>query len=355
MHVHAVGAWKVRLPEVARTSTKVHFKPVVAGEIVVNAPQDSELRLFLDQNYNGAVAVEMEGAGFASAAHKAESVPHLMIRGISDRADGTKGHTDDEGLQEAAARHAALFLAEVIAGLAPLSEAGPLQSAFPKPVRDELTWQELDAPVDVIWRKELEPSTGFGAAPALLELHLVPVPAQGRVPARRMRQLAEGLVELGRAQGLFTVAQQVDVHSTAELAIAAVADPRGGAWSGLAVTRSGQRSAWESLPKPGITYVLDEDHTRDRIAALIALLHAIDCPEAPAYALAVGIDNTMMVTAERLSQVDPQRSSGLRMTDTPVRVAPEEAVGADLAVHHSSELAAELSVRLAYAFRSPNR
>ncbi|MFE2353092.1 hypothetical protein [Streptomyces parvulus] len=351
-YVANVGAWREKLPEGDRASTAVHFKPIVAGDVVLNAPQESPLRVFLDRNYNGAVAVEMEGVGFASAAHKAQSVPHLMIRGISDRADGTKQNTDSAGTQELAAEHAALFLAEVVAQLTPAHVASDPQSpTAEKQASDELTWQHLDQPAEVAWHKDLVPMSTFTSGPSLLELHLVPVPATSRVPAVRMRQLAAELVDLGRSTGFFTNLERVETHDSAEMTVVSVADPRGRS-VGLAITRSGQRSVWEPLPHPGITYVLDEGHTRERITALLALLEAIDGPRAPSYAPAAAVEKSRMVTVERLSEVNPN-SAALRVTDGPIEVEPAEAVTAAAIASRGRELAEELTARLIYSFRNP--
>lgn len=347
-YVANVGAWRDRLAEGVRAATAVHFKPIVAGDVVLNAPRESPLRVFLDQYYNGAAAVEMEGAGFASAAHKAQAVPHLMIRGISDRADGTKQDTDIAGMQQIAAQNAALFLAEVIAQLTPADV--PSDDRAQGPV-DELIWQPLDGPVEVSLHKDLVPGSAYTSGPSLLELHLVPVPVASRVPAARMRKLAADLVGLGRSEGFFTNLERVEAHDSADVVVVSVADARGRS-AGLAITKSGQRSAWESLPHPGLTYVLDEEHTRQRIAALLALLVAIDEPSAPSYAPAAAIENTRMVTVERLSEVNPN-SAGLRMSDAPIEVVPEEAVTAAMVARNGSELADELTARLVYSFRTP--
>jgi nucleoside phosphorylase len=353
-YVANVGAWRDKLPEEARASTAVHFKPIAAGDIVLNAPQESPSRVFLDQHYNGAVAVEMEGAGFASAAHKAQAVPHLMIRGISDRADGTKQDTDGAGMQESAAHHAALFLAEVIAQLTPTDVPPSLKSsATPQRPVDQLIWQPLDQPADVSWHKDLVPGSVYSGGPSLLEIHLVPVPVTNRVPAAHMQQLAAKLVDLGRSEGFFTNLERVEARDSAEMAVVSVTDPRGRS-AGLAITRSGQRSAWESLPNPGITYVLDKEHACERIAALLALLAAIDGPSAQSYAPAAAIENTRMVTVERLSEVNP-RSAALRVTDAPIEVEPEEVVPAAVVATCGGELAEELTARLIYSFRNPSR
>ncbi|MEV0139592.1 5'-methylthioadenosine/S-adenosylhomocysteine nucleosidase [Streptomyces globisporus] len=353
-YVANVGTWRSRLPEGARTSTAVHFKPIVAGDVVLNAPQESSLRTFLDHSYNGAAAVEMEGAGFASAAHKTQAVPHLMIRGISDRADGTKQNSDGQGLQEAAASHAALFLAEVITRLSPppISVSGPDFSTSRR-LDDELVWQTLEQPAGVSWRKNLIPTSKYTSGASLLELHLVPVPATSRVPAVRMQQLTAELVDLGRAEGFFTNLEHVEAYDSAEVALVAVKE-RHDRSAGIAITRSGQRSAWEALPHPGLSYVLDEDRTRDRIEILLKILDSIVSPVASHYAPAVAVENTRMVTVERLSEVNPH-SARIRTTDAPIEVQPEEAIGVEMISRCGRELAEELTARLIYSFRNPRR
>lgn len=351
MYVHSVDDWREAPPEAERHTTKVHFKPIAAGDLVLDAPAESPSRVHLDQNFNDAVAVEMEGAGFANDATKA-GVPFLLVRGISDLANGTKQSTDGASMQETAAQHAALFLSEVIAQFKPANaESRPRSAASDQPI-DDLIWQPLDQPASVAWYRDLVPSSGYAGAPSLLEIHLVPIPVTSRVTATRMRELAEELVSLGRSKGLFTNAEQVGVHNTAEMTVVAVANPRG-RWARMAITRSGQRSAWESLPEPGITYVLDEADASERIAALLELLEVVDVQAAPSYALAAGIENTLMVTAERLSEVNPHQSGGMGMRDTPVRVQPEEAVTAAVVASRGSDLAEELAARLLYAFRAP--
>ncbi|MFI5531990.1 5'-methylthioadenosine/S-adenosylhomocysteine nucleosidase [Kitasatospora sp. NPDC051853] len=83
----------------------VHFKPVGAGDVLLNSAK-SPLRTQLHQHYNDVVAVEMESAGLAHAAHIA-GVDALTVRGISDRADGRKYAAADEEHQPRAAANAA--------------------------------------------------------------------------------------------------------------------------------------------------------------------------------------------------------------------------------------------------------
>jgi nucleoside phosphorylase len=353
MHVDSVDDWRGRLPETERDTPQVYFKPIAAGDLVLDAPAGSPSRVLLDQNFNDAVALEMEGAGFANAATKA-GVPFLLVRGISDMANGSKQSTDGAGMQEAGAQHAALFLAEVIAQFQPANTVARPASAAPGQPTEELIWQPLDQPASVAWYREIVPSSAYTSGPSLLEIHLAPILMTSRVTATRMRELADELVNLGRASGFFSNTEHVEVHDGAEMTVASAVG-RHGRSAGLAITRSGQRSAWEALPQPGLAYVLDEEHTRERITALLSLLEAVEVPTASAYAPAIGIEKPMMVMIGRLSAVDPNRATLSHRSDAPVRVDPEEAVTAAMLVGRSSELAQELTVRLVLAFRGSSR
>ncbi|MFG2943232.1 hypothetical protein [Streptomyces sp. NPDC048282] len=277
-------------------------------------------------------------------------VPFLLVRGISDMANGTKQSTDGAGMQEAGAQHAALFLAEVIAQFKPANaDLRPKSGASGQPA-DELIWQPLDQPASVAWYRDVVPSSAYTSGPSLLEVHLAPVLMTSRVTATRMRGLADELVSLGRASGFFSNTEHVEVHDSAEMTVASVVG-RHGRSAGLAITRSGQRSAWEALPQPGLAFVLDEEHAQERITALLSLLEAVEVPTASSYAPAVGIEKPMMVMIGRLSTVDPNRATLSHRGDTPVRIDPDEAVTAAMLVGRTSELAQELTVRLILAFR----
>jgi adenosylhomocysteine nucleosidase len=94
-HVDRSGDWARELPPGSATP-KVHFGPIAAGEIVHYSTVSDEARWIREQ-YNDALAVEMEAAGVAQAAHLNKSLPVLVVRGISDRADRSKIVTDAAG------------------------------------------------------------------------------------------------------------------------------------------------------------------------------------------------------------------------------------------------------------------
>ena len=98
-----------RLPSAPAGRPVVHFKPVVSGEVVVNG-RDKSMTAHLRDVFDDAVAVEMESAGIAHAAHLNGALPVLTVRGISDHADAAKYANDAAGWQHVAAGHAAAFV-----------------------------------------------------------------------------------------------------------------------------------------------------------------------------------------------------------------------------------------------------
>lgn len=115
------NSWCSFLPNGA-ARPKVHFDPIAVGDVVLNS-RTSELARRIHTSYNDAVAVEMEGSGFAHAAALGDQVPAVVIRGISDHADGMKASADRAGGQAIAARNAAAFALALATRLGP--DPGP--------------------------------------------------------------------------------------------------------------------------------------------------------------------------------------------------------------------------------------
>lgn len=93
------------------TEPKVHFGAIAAGEIVHDSHISYEAQ-WIRQHYNDAIAIEMEAAGVAQAGHLNGSQV-AVVRGISDRADGSKTETDIADWQPRAAENAAAFAARL--------------------------------------------------------------------------------------------------------------------------------------------------------------------------------------------------------------------------------------------------
>ncbi|AKH83247.1 purine phosphorylase [Streptomyces sp. CNQ-509] len=109
-HLARVDDWADDRSGHGRTP-QVRFGAIAAGEVVQNSTISAEAR-WIRQHYNDALAIEMEAAGVAQAGHL-NGAPVAVIRGISDRADGTKNSAKDRNWQPRAAANAAAFAARL--------------------------------------------------------------------------------------------------------------------------------------------------------------------------------------------------------------------------------------------------
>lgn len=105
-HIARAGDW-AGAPTEGGDAPQVRFGAVAAGEVVQNSRISAEAR-WIRQHYNDALAIEMEAAGVAQAGHLS-GAPVAIVRGISDRADGTKSSAEDRNWQPRAAANAAAF------------------------------------------------------------------------------------------------------------------------------------------------------------------------------------------------------------------------------------------------------
>jgi nucleoside phosphorylase len=101
------GTWATLLPRDA-TVPRVHFKPIVSGDVVLDT-RDGPVAALVAQHYDDAVAIDMESAGVAEAAHHNDFHRAVTVRAVSDLADGTKRDTDAVGWQRRAVTNAAAF------------------------------------------------------------------------------------------------------------------------------------------------------------------------------------------------------------------------------------------------------
>jgi nucleoside phosphorylase len=383
-----------RLTEVARAVSRtddwaaslaggvpaVHFKPIAAGEIVLNSrktPLAGQLKRF----YRDAVAIEMESAGVADAAHLNDDLRLLTIRGISDLADGKKHLSDEAGLQPVAASHAAAFATALLKKLptvlpverrsenprmvqkimgAPGSTLNVVQHGnlyvndrttfqpsmgASAPVAGSGTvWRPLAEALPTVWLSELAP--GRNTASAILELHLVPADQTVRLEVRRLAALKNELATLGRRESLFDYTEGL---STGDPAVVTSA-----AGSGLAVTRGCQRSAWQPLPKDGLGAVLDPADVFERLKALLGVLLQIDVPSLVEMGCAVGITQSILLSEGRVSDL-PRRTARLRTSMAPVRVPADDVVRSVHITADAGEVAEELCARLTQVFRTELR
>jgi hypothetical protein len=333
-------------------------------------------------------------------------LPVLTVRGISDKADGLKYVSDEQGWQPAAAAHAAAFAcalaAEILGAAAEEAGSGSGNTeARPAPLGgrqdvvahgggvaygvlggdmyvnkpaapsgrpaarpsgaatagaaahdSRLTWRQLAEPVGVTWRSDLTGSAGGYERPAL-ELHLVAVGGE-RLEVRRLRPFADDLASLGRTRGLFTVAERLSIDSFGRAAWATSVEAGRGP-AGLAVLRTGQRSAWTPLPHDGLGAVLDPDDLVKQIDRLLELLAAVDLPAPARIAAAVGVEPVALLSEGQVSAM-PRSQAEIGYRQAPhLRIPAEDALSYEDLVGHPVDVADELASRLLADFRQRMR
>lgn len=351
-YVEANGSWLRFLPDTgAQLAPAVHFKPIASGDTVKDT-DESPLSTLLSTTYYAASAIEMEAAGVARAAQDAH-VDLLVIRGISDPADGTKASSDARGWQPQAAAHAAAFALGVITALPapePVSgyATGEGAKESPAPIVDP-GWSVLSQPPAVTWRTGLYQA--YSTESAILELHLVPVDSSTRLQVVQLRTLSSELVQLGRTRGLFGQAEAVEGQPTSDSAVAFTRGARGTGTTGLAILRSGQRSAWEALPKIDQLSValFNPDYIAKRIAMLLDVLLAVPAPMPDRTVPVAGIEPAMLITRGAVG-VPHHGGATFRMNGQPIRTEATESVNANGLPHVTTQVAEELAARLDQAF-----
>jgi len=122
-HLSRTNGWTAGLPSDTRVPS-VHFGAIAAGEVLQNSRISNEAKWIRD-HYNDALAIEMEAAGVAQAGHL-NGCPVAVVRGISDRADGTKNSSADGTWQPRAAANAAAFAVHLAEELIKEQEHGAM-------------------------------------------------------------------------------------------------------------------------------------------------------------------------------------------------------------------------------------
>lgn len=113
------NVWKLSKTQVSKECSVV-IGNIAAGEKVVVSELNQTYASIRD-NYNDAIALEMEGYGFMKAVHENEGLQKIVIRGISDTLTN-KGEMDDSNMQQVACNNAAAFSFHLIDKIASTSQ-----------------------------------------------------------------------------------------------------------------------------------------------------------------------------------------------------------------------------------------
>jgi 8-oxo-dGTP diphosphatase len=211
-------AWAKNLPPGA-TVPQVRFGPIAAGEIVQDSAISANAR-WVREHYHDALAIEMEAAGVAQAGHLNDSRPVIVVRGISDPADGSKAAADRAGWQPRAAASAAAFATA-------LAEELILEQTEEQPVTTSTTAGTRDMGSGITNIASGNARIGVQAGQIFGSVHVAPEPAAPRsVPS----QIADFRIRLREARQAGTLDEDTYQAAEAELetavgSLAAGAEP----------------------------------------------------------------------------------------------------------------------------------
>jgi nucleoside phosphorylase len=156
------GTWRNALPYRSDPEPRAVVRAIASGEVVLNS-EISSLAQRIRSHYNDACVIEMEGAGVARAG-QLNKTPVVVLRGISDYANGEKEIADRAGGQERAAANAAAFAAALLSEVIPERLAASLEETHA--VEEHLLSGEFDRQLLAV--KELRSGRYANAVPLLV-------------------------------------------------------------------------------------------------------------------------------------------------------------------------------------------
>jgi hypothetical protein len=226
----------------------------------------------------------------------------------------------------------------------------------------ELDFQALTRSPEVRWRSDIQ-NHGFETRKGILEVHAVPVdevPYSGRV----MRQFADSMADRIRRTGVVDSNASLECVSSEESVVVNVLLQQANAWDtprsdsivGICLFKTGQVSVWSTLPRDSMGEILDPDRLPLQLASSLRLIGALNIVDGGRLAIAIGLDPGAMLTVDKFDPYRSRtRSTGLSMSDNPLRLSPDESVSLSALDEGAAEVAADLARGLIEAFTTGRR
>jgi TIR domain len=236
-----------------------------------------------------------------------------------------------------------------------LNQLAELDAADAPPDPAALRFEQLGQPVAVAWRDDWDPQARQGTA--TLAVHVLPVPPRP-IPNRGLAQhgadLTGAVRELvGPVVGLAVCDDPDGVTVLIE------SQRRQHAWNavrpgepvGVRVHRSGQVSAWQTLPHDQMGPALDPATLPQTLADCLRFCASVSAPRGD-IAVAVEIGPTMLVSLVAPGEFGNRSRASLGTSgDGPLRVEPDETVDTSALTANASSAAAVLAAAVMRAWQ----
>lgn len=218
-----------------------------------------------------------------------------------------------------------------------------------------LVFAALTETVQVRWCADFPENTRRRRATGIprVEAHIIPVGGSVRT-AREMDKATQGLAARLRRSGHVSDEEALipEVSDEGSVTISLPEpqrrwdEPRPTATLGVRLDRSGQLSWWAALPGDSMGAVLDEQALAAQVTKGLRLLASLDLVQGPRVAVAVGIDDTMLLTIGSVSQLPRSGATMLRSSGEPLRLYPDESLPTAALDAGAAEVVAPLVRRL---------
>ncbi|MCT7658037.1 toll/interleukin-1 receptor domain-containing protein [Mycobacterium deserti] len=264
-------------------------------------------------------------------------------------------YCDLVGLDEEAARKR--LLSQLSPGrtkpaVAPSFPGSTVEPAFPtsqlaRASASRPLWTPLDQSIAVQWRAD---STRSEYSRSTLELHSIPMDQQN-LEARVLRDLPDALSILGRQGGLFDQNEAVQSGAFEDRAEASSPgnETRHGA-KGIAAYRDRRVVTWLPLPYGNLGSVFDEEDVKNRLIASLSLHANTGLHGVGEVALAVSVEPITMLMVGQAGDIERRTSAQFLYTmasSSSLRIEPNDSVPASTLGARASEIASELTAKLA--------
>ncbi|MCX2934659.1 DUF4062 domain-containing protein [Mycobacterium sp. CVI_P3] len=222
-----------------------------------------------------------------------------------------------------------------------------------------LTFAPMTESPVIQWRQQFERGTqGQAFSQAALEVHVLPS-SSGLLSARALTDLGDALAGRVRRSGLIDDRAALETRTGEDAIYLLLSDDAPSPWNsavegrtlGLRIARSGQTSAWASLPRDSLGAVIDPEQLPVQIAGMLRLIGHTQALSSPYVAIAVGVEPVRTLSIGNMSDMPRNSAQFLLMSDQPLRAEPDELVTLAALDAGAPEAGSMLSRRLIESFR----
>lgn len=232
----------------------------------------------------------------------------------------------------------------------PVSQPTPTHPPT-QPSEGDLNYRDLTESITVQWRSEWPDRDHHRSSRSLIAVHVLPEHA-APLSARRLSALSDSIVRQVRKSGLFDDADALNkVDDAQNVQVSTPLDDRylnrvvlPARLQGVRINRSGQVSAWHTLPADQNGSALERQSAAGAIEGALLLVGATEAMQSEDVAVAVEVSPISMLDTVDPSTLGTRRGAAIQsFGPSEVRVEPDELVD----IRALSERAGEASQTLA--------